>query len=189
MKKFKFILSILILILFVLIGCQSNRKEKPDIDKTAVGNFESYTKNETVNDKISKRYEEVKKETLSYEIESSDYHYYETKNSFVSSEAGLPNVDNKKYGQILSEYMYAAEVNPTKVSYNDAIKLAYKVLPDDIKEQRTKYDETVKKTYIVYSSSQGNFVLGLCHRYMVDESGTEDKNIVVGIDYMKEIIE
>ncbi|ARC83149.1 hypothetical protein U732_118 [Clostridium argentinense CDC 2741] len=184
MKKFKFVLSILILIPFVLIGCKSNIKEEPNMDKATTGNFESYTKNETVNDKISKRYEEVKKETLSYEIEFSDHHYYETKNSFVGSEAGLPNVDNKEYGQILSEYMYAAEVNPTKISYNDAIKLAHKVLPDDIKEQRTKYDDTVKKTYIVYSSSQGNFVLGLCH-----ESSTEDKNIVVGIDYMKEIIE
>ncbi|MDU1351025.1 MAG: hypothetical protein E6942_17255 [Clostridium argentinense] len=145
MKKFKFILSILILIPFVLIGCKSNIKEELNMDKATTGNFESYTKNETVNDKISKRYKEVKKETLSYEIESSDHRYYETKNSFVGSEAGLPNVDDKKYGSILSEYTYAAEVNPTEVSYNDAIKLAHKVLPDDIKEQRIKYDDNVKK--------------------------------------------
>jgi len=46
------------------------------------------------------------------------------------------------------------------------------------------------KTYIVYSSSQGNFIVGFAYDY--EESHTNgfipdsDKDVVVGIDYMNE---
>lgn len=47
------------------------------------------------------------------------------------------------------------------------------------------------KTYITYSSGQGNFVVGFSYDY--NQSHTDsfnpdsDKDIIVGIDYMKEI--
>lgn len=218
MKKFNYIaLAILIIVSFTAIGCSSigknenadknqttseNKTEESSKDTDKNDNFETrgnsprdqaiFEENEERdNTKIDKRYKEVDKSKLSYDEANSSLTYYETKNSFVGSEAGIPSVDNKKYKDILTDYTYASEVNPTKITYEDAIKLAKSVLPNDIKEIRNKYDNSTGKTYIVYSSNQCNFVLGLAYDY--DESHNSDftpnskNNTIIGIDYMKEI--
>jgi len=209
-KKLKFTGLIILLILSITaIGCKSQDKT------TANNNTVETTKNNTENDnfetrvnspkdqaifeeneekdntKIDKRYKEVDKSTLDYSTTSSSSTYYETKDSFVGSHADIPPIDNKKYKEILKDYTYACEVNPTKVTYEDAIKLAKSVLPNDIKEIRKKYDNSTCRTHIVYSSSQGNFVLGLAYPYNDTDKfiPSSDKDTVVGIDYMKEILE
>jgi len=86
---------------------------------------------------------------------------------------------------------YASEVNPTNITYEDAINLAKSVLPDDIKEIRKKYDNSTTKTYIVCSSNQGNFVVGLAYDHQDTDNfiPVSDKDIIIGIDYMKEIVQ
>ncbi|NOW82736.1 hypothetical protein B0H39_000617 [Clostridium beijerinckii] len=220
MKKFNYItLAALIAVSFTAISCNSiGKNENADKNQTTAEhkteesskdtdkNDNSETRGnsprdqaifeeneERDNSEIDKRYKEVDKSKLSYDEANSSLTYYETENSFVGSEAGIPNVDNKKYKDILSDYTYACEVNPTKVTYEDAIRLAKSVLPNDIKEIRNKYDNSTGKTHIVYSSNQGNFVLGLAYDY--DESHNSGftpnskNNTIVGIDYMKEITE
>ncbi|MBE6089300.1 MAG: hypothetical protein E7206_14950 [Clostridium beijerinckii] len=220
MKKLNYItLATLIAVSFTAISCNSiGKNENADKNQTtAEHKTEESSKDTDKNDnsetrgnsprdqaifeeneerdntEIDKRYKEVDKSKLNYDKTNSSLTYYETENSFVGSEAGIPNVDNKKYKNILSDYTYASEVNPTKVTYEDAIKLAKSVLPNDIKEIRNKYDNSTGKTYIVYSSNQGNFVLGLAYDY--DESHNSGftpnskNNTIVGINYMKEITE
>ena len=218
MKKFNYIImTVLLLLSFTATGCKSTvqngtdtenqtttEDKSPETNKNATenDNFETrgnsprdqaiFEENEERdNTELDKRYKEVDKSKLNYDKAYSSLTYYETENSFVGSEAGIPNVDNRKYKNILSDYTYASEVNPTKVTYEDAIKLAKSVLPDDIKEIQKKYDSETVKTYITYSSSQGNFVVGFSYDY--NQSHTDsfnpdsDKDIIVGIDYMKEI--
>ncbi|GEQ23526.1 hypothetical protein CBU02nite_40320 [Clostridium butyricum] len=220
MKKFNYIiLTALLLLSFTATGCKSTVQngtatenqtttgdESPKTSRDATENDNSETRGnsprdqsifeeneERDNTEIDKRYKEVDKSKLNYDKSYSSLTYYETENSFVGSEAGIPNIDNKKYKDILIDYTYARDVNPTKVTYEDAIKLAKSVLPNDIKEIRNKYDNSTGKTYIVYSSNQGNFVLGLAYDY--DESHNSGftpnskNNTIVGINYMKEITE
>lgn len=220
MKKFNYItLTTLLLLSFTVTGCKSTvqngtaTENKTTVENKAEETSKGTTENDNLknhqnspkdqaifeeneerdNTEIDKRYNEVDKSKLNYDEAYSSLTYYETENSFVGSKAGIPNVDNKKYKNILTDYTYECEVNPTKVTYEDAIKLAKSVLPNDIKEIRNKYDDSIGKTYIVYSSSQGNFILGLAYDY--DESNNSGfipnskNNTVVGIDYMKEITE
>lgn len=175
--KSKMILSSLVIVSFIVTGCQStNNTEENNSEPTEIT--------------IEQRYEEVNKNELSYEIEESNMKTYETENSFVGTTllGEIPRYDDKTYGHILEDFTYYSEENPTEVSYEKALELASSVLPDDIKEERVKYDEEVGKTYIVYSSSKGNFVLGLVHGFNEDNV-THNKDIVVGIDYNKEIAE
>lgn len=214
MKKLNYIiLTTFLLLSFTAIGCNQTATEKQTIvenesaetNKNTTENDNSETRRnspkdqaifeeneERDNTELDKRYKEVDKSKLNYDESYSSIDYYETEKSFVGSEAGMPNVDNKKYKKTLNDYTYASEINPTKVTYEDAVKLAKSVLPNDIKEIRNKYDNSIGKTYIVYSSSQGNFILGLVYDY--DQSHSDGfipaskSNTVVGIDYMKEII-
>jgi hypothetical protein len=162
--KVKIILSSLIIMSVMVTGCQKELT-------------------------IEQRYEEVNKSKLSYEI-TPNMNTYETENSFVGTTllGEIPRYDDKTYGHVLEDFTYYSEENPTNVSYEKALELASSVLPDDIKEERVKYDEEVGKSYIVYSSSQGNFVLGLVHGFNEDNI-TYNKDRVVGIDYQKEIVE
>lgn len=204
MKKLTSILLVILAILSITaIGCKSqNQSNNTAQNKSETDNFETrvnspkeqaiFEENEEKdNTEINNRYKNVDKSKLDYTKSYSSNTYYETKNSFVGSKAGVPKIDNKKYMEILKDYTYASEVNPTNITYNEAIKLAKSVLPDDIKELQKKYDNDTAKTYITYSSSQGNFVVGFSYDY--NQSHTDsfnpdsDKDIIVGIDYMKEI--
>jgi|GEM_PF-883555 len=218
MKELNFVgLILLILLSFTVVGCKSQDQSKTtDENKTVETEI---TKDNTENDtskkyqntpeaqkileanqkedkekdntEIDKRYKEVDKSKLDYDATYSSYTYCETKNGFVGSGGDTPGIDNKKYKNILKNYTYAQLVNPTNVTYKDAIKLAKSVLPDDIKEIRKKYDSSTCITYIFYSSNQGNFILGLAYPHADTDNftPTSDKDIVVGIDYMKEITE
>ena len=214
MKKLKFTGLIILLILSITaIGCTSQDNSKTTANNTKNNTVETNknnTKNNTSkkyqntpeaqkileenqeeNNEKDKRYKKIDKATLDYNTTYSSSTYYETEDCFAGSHADIPAIDNKKYKEILKDYTYASEVNPTKVTYEDAIKLAKSVLPYDIKEIRKKYDSATTKTYIVYSSEQGNFIVGFAYDYKESHTDgfipTDTKNIVVGIDYMKEI--
>lgn len=212
MKKLNFLgLIFLILLSFTAIGCTSQDKSKTEIENNTIETNKNNTDSDNLdirvnsprdqaifeeneekdNTEIDKRYKEVDKSKLDYNATYSSSTYYETENGFVGSKSGISSLDNKIYKEILKDYTYACEVNPTKVTYKDAIKLAKSVLPDDIKEIRKNYDSSTTKTYLVFSSSQGNFIVGISYDYKESHADgfipNSDKDIVVGIDYMNEI--
>jgi hypothetical protein len=214
-KKLKFIgLIILLLLPIEAISCTSQ-----DNSKTTANNTIEKNKNNTENDtskkyqntpeaqkileanqrednekdntNIDKRYRYLDKSKLDYNNGYSSNTYYETKESFVGSEAGIPKINNKKYMEILKDYTYASEVNPTKIPYSEAVKLAKSILPDDIKEVQKKYDKDTSTTYVSYSSSKGNFVVGFSYDYDHSQASgfnpNSDNEIIVGIHYLKQI--
>ncbi|MGG7179353.1 hypothetical protein ACQPU1_17430 [Clostridium paraputrificum] len=177
----------LITLALLFSGCsQQNQLTNEDTTSNIAVN-EPFTKSSN----IEERYNLVDKENLKYEINKSDYYFYETETSFVHSAAlsQIPNIDDKTYGEILTSYTYASEINPTNIPYEKAISLAKSLLPNDIKEERIKHDSYTDKYFIIYSSSVGTFVLGLVPEYQPNSTNLPlpSRNIV-GIDYMKEII-
>lgn len=192
MKKFKLLLSTLIILCVISSGCSNKIKRDSSLDNNYNKAIETLNKNEEdINNKIAEKYMNVNKDTLNYDTYPGQYYFYETYDGFVTTDlmSKFPNFDDKRYGETLYEYTYAPEDNPSSMNYEDAIKLVYSVLPDDIKEERTIYNKALQKTYIVYSSSQGNFVVGLTHSVVVNTNGTptENRDTIVGIDYLKEI--
>lgn len=140
------------------------------------------------NNIIDERYENVNKEELSYDplVESS-----EDDNSEVKTQVYLADSikNDTNYKSILLGFTYFLESNPSNLTYDEAIELVKKVLPDDIEKVNTVIDDEVNKEYIYYKSSKGNFRVGLCYGYKFNEENIEvvDKNLIVGIDYSKEI--
>ena len=140
------------------------------------------------NNIIDERYENVNKEELSYDplVESS-----EDDNSEVKTQVYLADSikNDTNYKSILLGFTYFLESNPSNLTYDEAIELVKKLLPDDIEKVNTVIDDEVNKEYIYYKSSKGNFRVGLCYGYKFNEENIEevDKNLIVGIDYSKEI--
>lgn len=137
---------------------------------------------------INERYENVKKEDLTYDTEEDDSKDNEkeviTQVYFADSTKNDIN-----YKKILQGFSYASESNPCDLTYNQAIELVKKLLPDDIKQVNSTVDEEVDKEYIYYESSKGNFRVGLSYGYEFNDENIEvvNKNKIVGIDYSKEV--
>ncbi|MPN58260.1 hypothetical protein SDC9_205963 [bioreactor metagenome] len=104
--------------------------------------------------------------------------------------AEVPSINDKKYWYVLEDYTYACELNPTKLTYDEAIKLSSKVLPKDIKKEREKLHDAEEYLIrsIIYSSSKGNFIVQLVQPKIEDENlkKTTDVNSVIGLSYLKE---
>ena len=144
------------------------------------------------NNIINERYENVKKEELSYECEY-DYEVeadgkINTADSDRITEIYLAEGYDTNYRNILEGFTYYSEQNPVNITYDEAIELVKKVLPDDIKQVDLKIDEDLNKEYIYYESSKGNFRVGLCYGYEFNDENIEvvNKTKIVGIDYSKE---
>ena len=143
------------------------------------------------NEIIDERYKNVNKEELTYNPIS----YSEENSNEVEENQTITEVysadsikEDRSYKNILLGFTYTSEGNPTSVSYDEAEDLVKKVLPDDIKKVKSVIDEEVNKEYIYYKSEKGNFRVGLCYGYvMTDEGEKVDKDLIVGIDYSKEI--
>lgn len=127
----------------LLVGCQKENKLNEEVLNEASNSNSSIIVNnipyddEPDNSVIKKRYDNVNKEQLTYEIVPQSGYFYESENEIVSSFRlnEIPTIDNKKYWYILQDYTYACELNPTKLPYDEAIKLISKVLPSDIKKK------------------------------------------------------
>lgn len=196
MKKFKIIYIGIATMSLLMVGCvdKPNVKEEiPNKDISASSPIIDNTdKDEIDNTVIAERYKNVKKEDLTYEVLPESFYFYESEDDLVSSSLlnEIPNIDDKKYGYILDDYTYACEVNPTDITYDEALDLIYKVLPDDVKKEREKFNGNgkSKQTNIIFSSSKGNFVVSLAHHIISCVNGVEtvDTNAVVGISYLRE---
>ncbi len=196
MTKFKLIYLGITILTLSMVGCQDKTNKKEEVKSVDTSYIcpiiNNIPKDEIDNTVIAKRYEDVIKENLTYEVKQNSYYFYESENELVSSLAldEIPNVDDKKYGYILEDYTYASEVNSTYVTYDEALDLVYKVLPDDIKKEREIFNENSKSKnkYIVFSSSKGNFVVSFAYPVVSCVKGVEtlDTNYVVGIAYLRE---
>jgi len=196
MKKFKLIYIGIATMSLLMVGCVDKpnvKEDKPNKDISASSPIIDNTdKDEIDNTVIAERYKNVKKEDLTYEVVPESFYFYESEDDLVSSSLlnEIPNIDDKKYGYILEDYTYACEVNPTDITYDEALDLIYKVLPDDIKKEREKFNGNgkSKQTNIIFSSSKGNFVVSLAHPIISCVNGVEtvDTNAVVGISYLRE---
>lgn len=187
MKIKKRLIIAMCLVSILSIGCSSNNEDKQD--NTSIENIENHIPyideigGEIDNTTINERYENVKKEELSYEKETNE----------KGVEAEVFYADSIKndtsYEAILRGFTYFSEMNPCDLTYDQAIQLVKKVLPDDIKQIDSTTDEEVNKEYIYYESSKGNFRVGLCYGYEFNDENVEEinKDKIVGIDYSKEI--
>ena len=180
------------LLAILSVGCSSKTEENKSNE--SVKNIENQIpyidekSGEIDNSIINERYENVKKEEISYNSQEDD----DTENEKqVTTEVHLADSikDDVYYKSILLGFTYFAESNPCDLTYEQAIELVRKVLPDDIKEVSSKIDEEVNKEYIYYESAKGNFRVGLCYGYEFNDENVEvvNKNKIVGIDYSKEI--
>ncbi|WP_291574537.1 hypothetical protein [Clostridium sp. UBA4548] len=182
----------------LLVGCQKENKLNEEVLNEASNSNSSIIINnipyddEPDNSVIKKRYDNVNKGQLTYGIVPQSGYFYESENEIVSSFRlnEIPTIDNKKYWYILQDYTYACELNPTKLPYDEAIKLISKVLPSDIKKEREKLKDgdLYLIRSIIYSSSKGNFIVELVHPKIEDKNLKKTTNFdsVIGISYLKE---
>lgn len=198
MLKKKISLGIICSLMIINVGCQSEEDlEEEYYDDYPEGNYAvSQTISEPTSSDIRKRYDNVNKEELDYSYEEGESYLYEYRGglAYGGNEIYNENVSDKKYKSILNEYTFASEVNPVNTRYDNAIELAKKILPDDIKEvSKSQYlgeegEDGIGCTIIYYESSRGNFGVSFNHPF--GEDGTKyDKDKVSGIGYMIEIEE
>ena len=197
-RKNKLVIILLIASMtLIMIGCSkvsNNEGENISTESLLTTEIENHIpyinedNGEIDNNIIDERYENVNKEELSYDplVESS-----EDDNSEVKTQVYLADSikNDTNYKSILLGFTYFLESNPSNLTYDEAIELVKNVLPDDIEKVNTVIDDEANKEYIYYKSSKGNFRVGLCYGYKFNEENIEevDKNLIVGIDYSKEI--
>lgn len=199
--KYVKIIFLCFLTIFIITGCNNNNvnvSNKPDkkiyIDENDIPyrktSADAIDKRSVNNDVIDERYQTVDKNLLKYDLAKGDEYSFEYIDGFAvnSPLRDLKPINDKKYIPILLGYTYLSEVNSTNVSYNEAISMVKKVLPDDITEERVKESKEIPKKYIFFKSSKGNFVVGLNYGRDMNKSMTEyNKDLIVGIHYLKQI--
>lgn len=192
MKINKKIIIVMCLVSILSVGCGSKSVENKS--NVSTGNIENHIPYKDKNDDeidnsiINERYESVKKEDLTYNTKEDDSK--DNEKEVITQIYSADSIkDDINYKSILLGFSYASESNPCDLTYNQAIELVKKVLPDDVKQVDSRMDEEVNKEYIYYESSKGNFRVGLCYGYEFNDENIEvvNKNKIVGIDYSKEI--
>ena len=188
----KKIIIVMCLVSILSVGCGSKSVEnKSNVSADNIENHIPYIdkdNDEIDNSIINERYESVKKEDLTYNTKEDDSK--DNEKEVITQIYSADSIkDDINYKSILLGFSYASESNPCDLTYNQAIELVKKVLPDDVKQVDSTMDEEVNKEYIYYESSIGNFRVGLCYGYEFNDENTEvvNKNKIVGIDYSKEI--
>ena len=183
MKINKKIIVAMCLVSILSVGCGSINEENKSNER--VENIENHipyidkNNDEIDNSIINERYENVKKD------DSKD-----NEKEVITQVYFADSIKNDiNYKKILQGFSYASESNPCDLTYNQAIELVKKLLPDDIKQVNSTVDEEVDKEYIYYESSKGNFRVGLSYGYEFNDENIEvvNKNKIVGIDYSKEV--
>lgn len=142
-------------------------------------------------DEVNKRYKEVNKKDLTYEpnMKNSNDYFFEFENGLAyNTEANnhLKVISEKQYAMILQGYSYSKVKKA--FTNEEAIEIAYSILPDDIKEIKTK--EYKDENYIYYTSKKGNFIVLLRNEHIFndkDESTNINKDKIESITYFKEL--
>ena len=161
------------------VGCGSISEENKSNER--VENIENHipyidkNNDEIDNSIINERYENVKKEDLTYDTEKDDSK--DNEKEVITEVYSADSIKNDiNYKKILQGFSYASESNPCDLTYNQAIELVKKLLPDDIKQVNSTVDEEVDKEYIYYESSKGNFRVGLSYGYEFNDENIDVVN-------------
>jgi len=107
MTKFKLIYLGITILTLSMVGCQDKTNKKEEVKSVDTSYIcpiiNNIPKDEIDNTVIAKRYEDVIKENLTYEVKQNSYYFYESENELVSSLAldEIPNVDDKIYSRRL----------------------------------------------------------------------------------------
>ncbi len=140
---------------------------------------------------INERYENVKKEELTYSsiYDNTGEGVKDNDKSSIVLHLAKSIENDVGYKDILLGFTYPSEGSSINLTYDEAIELVKKVLPDDIEKFKTVLDTEVNKEYIYYKSEKGNFRVGLTYGSEFDSNNIEqiNKNTIVGIDYSREI--
>lgn len=193
MKINKKIIVAMCLMSILSVGCGSISEEnKSNVRTENIENHIPYidkNNDEIDNSIINERYENVKKEELTYSPKEYDDTKDDEKEVITQIQSADSIKEDTNYKSILLGFTYFSESSPCDLTYDKAIEVAKKVLPDDIKQINSTIDEEVNKEYIYYESSKGNFRLGLSYGYEFNDDNIQvvNKNKIVGIDYSKEI--
>lgn len=154
--------------------------------------YDMYGEIMKTNEEIYTLYETVDKSSLKYSHDDNFKSYYYEYNGGIAQMSSMQNIESindKKFKQILQSFSFASEINPINVTYDYAIELVKKVLPDDIKlESKNDYLEIddVGSSVLHFSSSKGNFAVNFTYGF--SEDGVNyDANNISGITYLKEI--
>ena len=193
MKINKKIIIAMCIATILSVGCSSkNEENKSDISVKNIENHIPYIDEkigEIDNSIINERYENIKKEELTYNPKEYEDTEDNEKEVITQVQPADSIKDDTNYKSILLGFTYFSESNPCDLTYDQAIEVVKKVLPDDIKQVNSKKDREVNKEYIYYESDKGNFRVGLCYGYEFNDENVEavNENKIVGIDYSKDI--
>ncbi|MCR8743938.1 hypothetical protein [Romboutsia lituseburensis] len=195
-------LAILLTTIILMVGCtkkeEIQQKQPKQVKEEMVFDenkrpYDEYGEEVKSNDEVLKSYETINKKDLNYKYdENMSTYLFEFKKGIAQMNPMQTEepLNDKKYKEVLQAFSFASEVNPIRVTYDEAIELVKKVLPDDIKkESETDYigKEDVGTGIIRYTSSQGDFIVNLAYGFGEDGI-TYDKNNVVGITYLKQVV-
>lgn len=192
----------LLLLGVTLIGGCTVKEEKKQVPEKEVKEEITFNENQSpydlygeiikTNEEIYALYESVDKTSLKYTHDDnlkSYYYEYDGGIALMNSMQNIESINDKKFKEILQSFSFASEINPIYVSYDYAIELVKKVLPDDIKlESKNDYLEIndIGSSVLHFSSSKGNFAVNFTYGF--GEDGVNyDANNIAGITYLKEI--
>ncbi len=203
----KKIISLIIssIITISIIGCE--KRDDKSILNTEIQDIGIYNENERPylksledveenirevdNELIYKQYEKVNKNDLKYEtVEDAELVFeHSTGLAIESPLQDLKPVNDKRYTDILLGYQYWTEENPTYMTYDEAIDMVKKVLPDDIVKEKVLEDTNNGFSNIFYKSSKGNFIVSFKHPIEEETAYSikTDNSTVIGISYYKEV--
>ncbi len=123
----------------------STKESNDSMDMSIIENGTPYIgefKDSIDNSIIEKRYENVNKKDLSYDTLAKTKEY-DNESSIIKIELADSIKDDINYCDILLGFTYFSEINPSRLTYNEAITLVKKVLPDDIEKVKTVLDNCV----------------------------------------------
>lgn len=197
MKK---VILILVLVAVFFVGCNKINNETNKSPKIMKGENEiSYQIDDTEHEghildtgEIFARYDEVDKKDLKYEGLKDRQVYIECEDGSLKLEENnnTNTLANKKYKKILLGFSIESNALETYFfSYSDAKDMLKKVLPSDIKLEKTVKIEETNYMYQYYKSSKGKFVVafqfGDYDEFILDS--IEDFAFMIGISYFKKI--
>jgi len=182
MKIKKNIIAMIFVCSILFTGCNMNK----DIGENEIP-YIGDENEEIDNGVINERYVKVDKQKLTYD----EFKYSGENTNQVEVHLANSIKNDISYKDILLGFTYTSEENPTKISYEEALKLIKKVLPDDIEKVKSILDKEVSKEYIYYKSDKGNFRVGLSYGEDFNDKSIKEihKDSIAGIDYSKEIVQ
>lgn len=202
------IFMIISIISLLLVGCsdtnnqkkkvefteEQNELDKGNLDKKDIEHHVPYANFDTGKidvEIINQRYRNVNKDELNYdtiEIESIVKEHNVNPDNMTKIYISDQIKGDTSYKTILEGYSYKSEGNVFNFTYEDAIELVKKVLPDDIEEVDYILNKELNTECKYYTSSKGNFRVDLSYTNSFNDKDIDEihKDAIIAISYSKE---